>query len=58
MEGPDAPMTEPARPADEATPQWWPPELDSDYELVGEQGAAAWRWCSARATAAWAATSR
>lgn len=38
MEGPDAPMTEPARPADEATPQWWPPELDSDYELVGEQG--------------------
>jgi len=38
MDRPDDPMTEPARPADDATPQWWPPELEGDYELVGEQG--------------------
>ncbi len=31
-------MTEPARPTDEAVPNWWPAELDSDYELIGEQG--------------------
>ena len=31
-------MTEAARPADDATPNWWPEQLDSEYELIGEQG--------------------
>lgn len=35
----DLPMTEPARPADDAPlPNLWPAELDADYELIGELG--------------------
>ena len=34
----EAPLTEPARPAEDAVPHLWPAELDVDYQLLGELG--------------------
>ena len=34
----EAPLTEPARPTEDAVTHWWPAELDADYQLLGELG--------------------